>query len=868
MSAESLPKHPEELLESHIEWIRALARAMARDASVADELAQETCVVALQAQPREPLAFRAWLTAVMRRLLWQRGRSEERRHVREERAARREATEALVEQVVAGRELAQAVLELAEPYRTAILLRFYEELQPREIAARLGVPVATVHSRIGRGLKLLRERLDATREGPNWLAALVPISLDPRALSAFSVGGLIVNAKLALSLVAVVLVATVVALTRTGGETASIEQEKRAALERKAPIVAASTPSTGEAETESAPELEARAPLAAATPSAAPSAPEAGAKRQHKVRGRALDGEGLPIQGVPIGWSGTDTVLASTRALGAFEFTTEAESGNLEILDRRWTSVRSGSFRAEARLEPLVIAAVAAPLAGIVVDASGNTLSGARIALELPEGFAGRFDQSLEATRGLEWRATSDAQGHFELPRVPLVSGATLRAVLEGYSMAEVPEPAGPDAALTIVMHRPQVPLTGALRGRVVDPHGTPVMAARVFVGLATTLSDERGNFAIELKRSVSSDRIVAIKQGFRPAVMERPRAAGAGDTGWPEEIELMLPGEALSIRGSIVDEKGEPRAGVRVWVADPTPAGVVGKMPTHLESLSAGGAMPPQVLESEGNVPEQDGESVWESSMNIQPASAFWHWVLTDKDGNFEIGGLDERRYKLRAMDPKSLQSITTDGIEAGERGARLTLPAPKLFEKFAGRVVDDQGRGVAGVRVHIAREAFGARMRVFGGHAIFRMQEERKPTLTDSEGRFEFKEVPRETLVLHFKSDRIVPSQREVEPEEDAGSLEVKVFVRCALEVRILSSDLLVDDMLVRGEGGKEIPLLRIDEESTTSSSSMRIQDGKSGILSASSEVRTLVLRFQGNVVRELAVRLEPDRVNTFEF
>ena len=66
-----------------------------------------------------------------------------------------------------------AVLALAEPYRSAVLLRYYEELPPRAIARRLGVPVETVRTRVKRGVELIRMRLVEAR------------SFDARALIAW-----------------------------------------------------------------------------------------------------------------------------------------------------------------------------------------------------------------------------------------------------------------------------------------------------------------------------------------------------------------------------------------------------------------------------------------------------------------------------------------------------------------------------------------------------------------------------------------------------------------------------------------------------------------------------------------------------------
>jgi RNA polymerase sigma-70 factor, ECF subfamily len=52
-------------------------------------------------------------------------------------------------------------LELLEPiYREALVLRFQEELSLQEISGVVGAPVATVASRIYRGLRTLRSRLE------------------------------------------------------------------------------------------------------------------------------------------------------------------------------------------------------------------------------------------------------------------------------------------------------------------------------------------------------------------------------------------------------------------------------------------------------------------------------------------------------------------------------------------------------------------------------------------------------------------------------------------------------------------------------------------------------------------------------------
>lgn len=124
---------PAALLE-HVEWIRRLAAALVADRELAEDLAQETCVVALERAPAEPHNLRQWLAVVLHNLLRQRVRGEKRRALREALRARPEANESeaeLLERVRLQRALVDAVLALGEPYRTALLLRFFQELPPR-----------------------------------------------------------------------------------------------------------------------------------------------------------------------------------------------------------------------------------------------------------------------------------------------------------------------------------------------------------------------------------------------------------------------------------------------------------------------------------------------------------------------------------------------------------------------------------------------------------------------------------------------------------------------------------------------------------------------------------------------------------------
>ena len=169
----------EELL-AHEGFLRALALRLVRDPATADDLVQETWVAALSTPPRRRASTRGWLTIVARNAARMRARAEARRARREASAARPVAapsTEDLLERERARRSLLGAVFRLDEPYRSTIVLRFYEGLPPRDVAKRMQVPVETVRTRTRRALARMRVDLDEKQgDRRNWRALLAPLT--------------------------------------------------------------------------------------------------------------------------------------------------------------------------------------------------------------------------------------------------------------------------------------------------------------------------------------------------------------------------------------------------------------------------------------------------------------------------------------------------------------------------------------------------------------------------------------------------------------------------------------------------------------------------------------------------------------------
>src|SRR5262245_40134074 len=161
-----------------LDSLRRLARGLLYDRDGAEDVVQEAWLAALRQRP--PAAELAgWLTRAVRHRALDALRGNARRAERERRAARAEAVPSALE-LSAKLELLHALLDavaaLEEPHRTAIGLRFFDDLPPRAIAKRLGLPVNTVRTHVRRGLAELRRRLAERPGREGFLAGLAPLA--------------------------------------------------------------------------------------------------------------------------------------------------------------------------------------------------------------------------------------------------------------------------------------------------------------------------------------------------------------------------------------------------------------------------------------------------------------------------------------------------------------------------------------------------------------------------------------------------------------------------------------------------------------------------------------------------------------------
>ena len=198
-------------------WIRALARRLVADEHAADDLVQDAWIAAITKPHRKSIPLRSWLGRVVRNLGAMRHRSDANRRLREQAAAKPEvlpSVEELREREKARYRVAMNVLSLEEPYRSTVLYRYFENLPPREIAARLEVSVSAVHERLRRGLQKLRARLDRDfGDRRTWSIALMPLisqapfqgaAVGSAASASILTGALIMSTKVKIGIAVIV----------------------------------------------------------------------------------------------------------------------------------------------------------------------------------------------------------------------------------------------------------------------------------------------------------------------------------------------------------------------------------------------------------------------------------------------------------------------------------------------------------------------------------------------------------------------------------------------------------------------------------------------------------------------------------------
>jgi RNA polymerase sigma-70 factor (ECF subfamily) len=140
----------------------AIARRILRDGYAAEDVVQDALVRAWRDLPglRDPARFDAWLHRLLVNACTDQVRHDRRRLVRLPPIDVDPAAPGDDVARVADRdEIERGFLRLSVDHRAVLVLTHYLGLPAPEIAAILGIPVGTVHSRIHYGLRAMRDAI-------------------------------------------------------------------------------------------------------------------------------------------------------------------------------------------------------------------------------------------------------------------------------------------------------------------------------------------------------------------------------------------------------------------------------------------------------------------------------------------------------------------------------------------------------------------------------------------------------------------------------------------------------------------------------------------------------------------------------------
>lgn len=572
-AAHSLP----ETLLKHAGFVRALARATLRGDPECEDVEQDAWVEALRGIPAEPTRQRGWLAAVVRHRAFDLLRRRRRRAERERVAARVESVPAADEAVAraeAVRRVVDAVLALDPAYRSVILLRFLDGLPPREVAARLGLPVETVRTRVRRGLERLRISLreetgDARERSRAFLLLAGGAGAGGFAQAAVAIGGALVAKKVAVVAALLLLLAggTWIAVDLTSPEGGQTDH-------RPAPARAAGTPAPTTSPTLAA---RPRTDAPASPPPSPATSPET------VVTGIVVDETGAPVKGAVVftaGWRG-GTVIEKEEEIESVRAEPTDEEGRFRL---RLAGLRAGTIGVRARAPGFVVASpgnLGYPLQidvrqearitlhrGValhirVTDAAdGRPIAGARVAAYAGAGYLLHTWPPVDAD-------VTSAEGAADL----VAPGGDVRVVAEaaGRAQGEVLVRAAPPSAEAVVA----LGTGGTVKGTIIDPAGRPVAGAHLVMlrapcARAEATTDAGGRFRFEHvppagkePEPIVAKRVVVLAcdaEGYGRQFLSCEPPSEGGEI----EVRFAL-AELATLEVHVRDARGSPVAGLRV---------------------------------------------------------------------------------------------------------------------------------------------------------------------------------------------------------------------------------------------------------------------------------------------------------------
>jgi RNA polymerase sigma-70 factor (ECF subfamily) len=682
-----------ETLLAEAPWLARLARGLTGSATEADDIVQDAYAAALHSPPAADRPVRPWLRTVAVNLVRMRNRARARRGANESVAEIQvepvRTPEQLLERAQIERRLAEFVLALDEPFRSAVLLRYREGLSAEAIASQLGIPASTVRSRLKTALDRLRREFD---DGEHRRMRAVFPPLIPGLWRRLDMAK--VTSK-ALAIVAVLLLALIV----SGGLLFMHHRDRGTGPTQPGGRAPSPAPSA---------EIVER-PVMFAQP---------GVARRH-VRGR-VTADGAPFRGAKVQLVHEQTSVAIAEVTSAADGTFDLGERNPDryvvaaTAQDRIAAPVTIDMRAPALAELELVLTGCSHVRGTVFDGSGSPIANARVARDhSPTPFA-----------------ETDVNGHYDL--CTHFGGTVVRFSASGYQQVLSMVDASPVSTRDVVL----IP-EATVEGKVLMADDTPVEGAWVVIDPG--FGGPNSNAPITVFTAADgSFRLLGVSPGhnllsafapIRHTVRPQELVVGAGQaiTG----VVLRLDATA-TLRGVVVSD-GVPVPGVGVgirrgnrdelgvaavtqadgsFVIDRAPRGdlavyVVDHVVVSPRSVRVGEEQTPLTIEVRpmstirGRV-LRNGTPIAGAQVACPSAP-----MSTDRDGAYRCTGIGDGPIDIYAYLPSG---------EWGRASATIVNGAPAQLDisitfngLICGRTVDEQGAPVVGLVIEVTEITTG---------------------------------------------------------------------------------------------------------------------------------------------------------------
>jgi RNA polymerase sigma-70 factor (ECF subfamily) len=678
----------------HQDFVRGLARSLVFDDASADDIAQDVWLLALRHPPEEVRSIRAWLATIVRRVALRAVLRGDARRERERHTARAEAipsADEILAREAIRRDVIEAVLALEEPYRSTMILRWFEGLEPRAIAQRTNVNRETVHTRIARAHAMLRARLDREHGSrATWAVAfacglkLQPSVTTSLALAAKSVlpAGvwLMSGKKLALTSIALLLLAALCVWRFELGPSRTVESVSTASVVPQVPAAPLKSPEQSiEASQRSNDERAAvatRPAQSAATP----------LKEEGSLHLKITWSDKSAAAGVGVrafAWQGADpyhnTFVAVSDSEGSIRLEHVAAGFVSVNLDRNYGEPCIAQILAGQETEKSIEIPRGLDVKGRVVDASSRAVADADVFMNgfaMGEGFEGFIV------------ARSGPDGSFVARDVATWTCFSARAPMRTPTIQHrIVGAAGQSIEITLAFESPG----GEISGRVLGPDHRPIAFVQVLVG-----PDQRSIG----EQFVLADGTLCLKPASQLAITNAQgefRFAGVELGTWP--LQVRAQGFAPIKTEVVIEAKRAIHRDL-----DLVRACIV-----------------------RGSVHDLRGAPVEKAQVQVQPSGFASPLAITKASGEFTLGNLPVGAFKLVA---ERDQLGRAEQTFIGEAGAELHAD-----------FVLSTGNALRGRIVAPAQQVGGWTVDVQGidGPVVYQDM-----TLTDAEGRFTFVNCP----------------------------------------------------------------------------------------------------------------------------